>query len=249
MNTRKVIVVDDESAARKNLLKVIATFDELEVIAEAADGKTAIEKIRSLKPDIVFLDIEMPELGGFSVASATQDMNYHLVFLTAYDQYALEAFETNAIDYLMKPARPELVSRSIQKILRLEATKVVSPTINQGGKLVLADGSQNKVIDYKHLNYIETMGRYRCIHLTKSGHAHHNQSTIITSITLDDFAQRLAARDFFRLHRSYIVNLRNVIDITVQSRRHFVKLAQTDALIPISRSLLAETKKKIGESK
>ncbi|MEE4296155.1 MAG: response regulator, partial [Wenzhouxiangella sp.] len=119
-NHRRVIIVDDEPAAISNLREVIDAFDALEVIAEIGDGSTAIMEIRRHAPDVVFLDIEMPEVGGFDVARATADMDYQLVFVTAYDHYALDAFGTNAIDYLVKPVRPALLEKCIRKILRLE---------------------------------------------------------------------------------------------------------------------------------
>ena len=106
MIVKRVIIVDDEPAARANLRAVIDKFKQLKVIAEVGDGKTAIKEIQTLQPDIVFLDIEMPEVNGFDVAKATEHLNYQLIFATAYDQYALDAFDTKAIDYLLKPVRP-----------------------------------------------------------------------------------------------------------------------------------------------
>ena len=98
---RRVVLVDDEPSAISNLRRVLQGFEQLDVVAEVGDGEGAIEKITALRPDIVFLDIEMPGTNGFTVAEETAHIPYQLVFVTAYDQYALDAFGTNAIDYLL----------------------------------------------------------------------------------------------------------------------------------------------------
>ncbi|MCW8877250.1 MAG: LytTR family DNA-binding domain-containing protein [Kangiellaceae bacterium] len=243
---KTVIIVDDEPASRQSLKEVIDTFDELRIIAQIADGKSAIEQIKTKCPDIVFLDIEMPEVSGFEIAKATREVNYQLVFLTAYEQYALQAFETNAIDYLVKPARPELISRSIHKMLRQEIYALgQKEQTTATNRLVLSDYSQQKLIDYDHINYIESIGRYRRIHLTEDGIKIHNLETLISDTTLDEFCGKLPEDIFYRLHRSYIINSNRMIELKPQSRRHFVRLIGTNTLIPVSRSFLPVLRKRL----
>lgn len=239
----KVIIVDDELASRKSLLKVINEFPDMQVIAEISDGKTAIEQIRKQRPDLVFLDIDMPEVGGFDVAEATKDINYQLIFLTAYHEHALQAFDTHAIDYLIKPARPELITKSIDKILRQET--FASSQIQDNSKLILSEGGQQKVIELDHISYIESVARYRLIHLTKDGEGYHGYNSIISGLSLEEFDSQLESGCFFRLHRSYIVNLKKVIEIRLKARRHFAVLLGTEGLVPISRILVNETKQRI----
>ncbi|WP_444941986.1 LytR/AlgR family response regulator transcription factor [Microbulbifer sp. ZKSA004] len=249
MNTKKVIIVDDEPAARSNLIEVINTFDELKVVAQVTDGKSAIKQIITKSPDIVFLDIEMPEVNGFDVANATQHINYQLVFLTAYQHYALRAFDTNAIDYLTKPAHPELIKKSIRKILRQEMYALGQQTSStSGNRLVLSDYNQMKIFEYDQINYIDSIGRYRRIHLTETGVKSHNTNTIISDMTLDSFNEQLPKETFYRLHRSYIINSHRILELKLQSRRHFVRLSGTDTLIPVSRSFLSILKESIKVS-
>ena len=243
MSRKRVIIVDDESAARHSLKKVIDSFSELEVVAEVADGKSAIEQIIAKVPDIVFLDIEMPEVSGFDVAKATQHQGYQLVFLTAYEQYALQAFDTHAIDYLVKPARPALVAKCIGKMLKQEALVLSNQPSSVGkGRLVLSDYNQQTLLEYEHINYIESIGRYRRVHLTEAGCALHHSDTLLSDMTLDWFCEQLPETQFYRLHRSYIINSLRLLELVLQSRRHFVRLADTETLIPVSRGFLSTLK-------
>lgn len=145
MKTKRVIIVDDEPAARNNLKEVIAEFEFLTLVAEIGDGASAIEQIQVLQPDIVFLDIKMPELNGFEVACATEHIPYQLIFSTAYGHYALEAFNTRAIDYLVKPVRPSLVAKCIDKLMRHE--KIVLQSLQSDisyNSVALSDLSSSK---------------------------------------------------------------------------------------------------------
>jgi DNA-binding LytR/AlgR family response regulator len=143
----------------------------------------------------------MPELNGFDVAKATQGLTYQLIFMTSYEQYALKAFDTNAIDYLVKPARPELIAKSI--------------------------------------------GRYRRVHLTAQGASIHSTDTIISEQTLDGFCTQLPDSQFYRLHRSYIINATQLLELKYHTRKHFVLLAGTDVQIPVSRSFIHTLKERI----
>ena len=241
-NTRRVILVDDEPAAIRNLREVIDAFDALEVIGEINDGRTAISEIRRHAPDVVFLDIEMPEVGGFDVAAATADMDYQLVFVTAYDHYALDAFGTNAIDYLVKPVRPALLEKCIRKILRLEDVIVAAlkKSTADRDQLTLSDSSGMRVLRHAEIAFIEGIGRYRRIHLTGQGRAVHATDTILSDTTLDDFEQQLTSHTFIRLHRGYIVRLLGITRLLNESRRHFVQLDGVDQKIPVSRGKVRE---------
>lgn len=241
------MIVDDEPAARSHLRSVIELFKELEIISEISDGKTAIHEISKNNPDIVFLDIDMPEVDGFNVASATAHLNYQLVFVTAYDQYALNAFNTNAIDYLLKPVRPSLLQKCIKKILYQKdlAFELLEKEEIDTNHLVLAEGNSQRIINYEHICYIEAIGRYRRIHLTQSAEELYRMRTTVSDTTLDEFESILPESWFMRLHRSYIVNLKQIIGLTVESRRHFASLARLDIKIPVSRSKVKNLKARL----
>lgn len=244
---KRVVIVDDEAAAIHNLRSVLDDFEELEVIAEARDGERAIQEITKHRPDIVFLDIEMPGLNGFEVALQTAHLKHQLVFVTAYDEYALEAFRTHAIDYLLKPVRPSLLKTCIEKILRQEglAVEALEKQKTRSNNLVLSDGSDVRVLSYEHICFIEGLGRYRRIHLRPDGVALHQTQTIVSDTTLDEFESQLAEQKFMRLHRSYIVALGQVVELFSESRRHFVRLAEVEIKVPVSRSKVAELRTRI----
>ncbi|WP_144394571.1 LytR/AlgR family response regulator transcription factor [Pleionea sediminis] len=238
MTVKRVMIIDDESAARENLRAVIDKFNQLEVIAEVSDGESAIKEIERLKPDLVFLDIEMPNLDGFNVAQKTSYLSYQLVFVTAYEKYALDAFGTNAIDYLLKPVRPELLEKCINKILHHEEIVLEKLQLKNGqnNTLVLTDGNTSRVLNNEDISYIEGIGRYRRVHLTKEGQVNHKIETIISDTTLDEFESLLPSSEFMRVHRSYIINIQLVINIRKDKRRHFATLSDCSEAIPISRS-------------
>lgn len=241
---KRVMLIDDEPAAINHLRSVIDTFDELEIIAEIGDGRRAIKEIIKQEPDIVFLDIEMPEVTGFEVAKATADVSYQLVFVTAYDHYALEAFDTKAIDYLLKPVRPSVFKKCINKILHQEdmALEALEEQKGQSDSLVLSDGKVMRVVNQRHITYIEGIGRYRCIHLNQAGIGLHRMPTIVSGTTLDDFESQLSTSAFTRLHRSFIVSIEQIVDISVESRRHYVSLMESDMKIPVARAKVSELK-------
>ena len=244
---KRVVIVDDEPAAIANLRSVLDEFEALEVVAEVKDGSSAIEAIRHHRPDIVFLDIEMPGVNGFEVASKTSELLYQLVFVTAYDQYALDAFGTHAIDYLLKPVRPSLLRGCIEKILRQEdvVAEVLWKRESPSESLFLAEGSDVRALNHEHICLVEGLGRYRRFHLSPPGEELHGTRTIVSDMTLDELESQLPSADFMRIHRSYIVAIRRITELCLQSRRYFVKLADLDVDVPVSRSKIADLRSRL----
>ncbi len=233
-----MLIADDEPAARIELKRVIASFPELELVAECENGVSASAAIAEHEPDIVFLDIDMPELDGFGVAESTRDLPYHLVFLTAHHRFALRAFDTDAIDFLLKPARPSLIERCIEKILRRERAVLERASAEVSGKrqLVFADSGVSRVVDVSHILLIGALGRYRRLFLTEEGAQVHRQSTLISNTTLDEFMVELDSQWFMRVHRSCIVNMSKVVALHSRARRHFLSLEGGGDEIPVSRN-------------
>ncbi len=239
--------MDDEPAARAQLRDVIDALPELVVIGEVNDGNAAIEAITDQTPDIVFLDIDMPQVDGFSVAEATGHLMYQLVFVTAHHEYALQAFDTQAIDYLLKPARPSVIEKCLQKILRQEVLTLE----HRGGEskprtLVLTDSGTSRFINREHVLYIEGLGRYRRIHLSTDGMEVHNLETLLSDTTLDDFSGLLDENGFARVHRSYLVNLARVTALKSTGRRHDLFLEGVADAIPVARSRVKALKAALG---
>jgi len=243
---KRVLIVDDEPAARAQLREVISGVDNLTVIAEVSDGNAAIAAITEHTPDIVFLDIDMPGVDGFGVASATEHLMYQLVFVTAHHQYALKAFDTHAIDYLLKPARPAVIEKCLAKMLRQEVlTLEVKTEPPAGSTLVLTDSGTSRYVSKQHILYIEAMGRYRRIHLSEEGVTAHKLPTLLSDTTLDDFTLQLGESDFFRVHRGYLVSLAHVTSLKSQGRRLGVCLNGAEAPLPVSRSRAGDLKSAI----
>ena len=247
---KRVLIVDDEPAGRDQLREVIDEFDQLQLVAELQDGSSAVAAIREQAPDIVFLDIDMPGLSGLDVAAETADLNYQLIFVTAHHHYALQAFDTHAIDYLLKPVRPSTLEKCIWKILRQEnlAFESVWPQKTNSDCLVLSDGSSSRVVQHADILLIEGIGRYRRIHLTKAGIASHQINTIISDTTLDDFEIQLQKASFMRVHRSYIVNLELALELRNEDRRLLLRLEGYSDILPVARSRAALLKQKISQS-
>ena len=208
----KAIVIDDERLARNELKKLLIEFPEIEVIAEAANADEGIERIETLNPDLVFLDIQMPGRSGFDML-AELDKTPHVIFTTAYDEYALKAFEVNALDYLLKPVEPKRLADAIQK-LHLQEDKEVyhnhNSSVANNNRSLLVDDAQVFVKDgercwFVKLNEIrlfESVGNYAKVYFGN------NKPLILKS--LNALEERLDEKTFFRANRKHIVNLRMI---------------------------------------
>lgn len=206
----KAILIDDERLARMELRKLLAEFPEIEVIAEAANANEGIEKIESLGPDLIFLDIQMPGKTGFEML-ADLDFVPNVIFTTAYDEYALKAFEVNALDYLLKPVEPKRLADALQK-LQLQEDKEISggPCSSVLNRSLLAEDAQVFVKDGERCWFIklcdirlfESVGNYAKVYFGN------NKPLILKS--LNALEERLDEKTFFRANRKHIVNLRMI---------------------------------------
>ncbi len=205
---QKALIIDDERLARNELKKLLLEFPEIEVIGEAANAKEGLEKIESLSPDIIFLDIQMPGKTGFDMLTEL-DRAPHVIFTTAYDEYALKAFEVNALDYLMKPIEPLRLSDAIQK-LQLADEKEMSATmagINRGvltdkDQVFVKDGERCWFIKLSEVRLFESVGNYAKVFFSSY------KPLILKS--LNALEERLDEKIFFRANRKHIINLRMI---------------------------------------
>jgi len=217
----KAIVIDDEPAARRLMKNLLQEHDNVvEVIAEASTGKEAIEKIESLDPDLIFLDIQMPDLTGFEVIEQLKKKP-NIIFTTAYEQYAIKAFETFSIDYLLKPIKEERLEQSIEK---LKAFGRLNQSINVNGlqeiikqfqspkkatALPIKTGDRINLIRFENISYLEAQDKYVCV-FTIDG------QKFLTDQSLTILAEKLPSA-FCRIHRSYIINKEKIREM----HRHF----------------------------
>ncbi|HTI07528.1 MAG TPA: response regulator [Puia sp.] len=203
----RAIIIDDERLARNELKKLLLDFPEIEVIAEAANASEGVEKIDSLSPDLIFLDIQMPGKTGFDMLSELE-RTPNVIFTTAYDEYALKAFEVNALDYLLKPVEPKRLADALQK-LQLEEDKepisdhtisVNRSILNEHDQVFVKDGERCWFVKLSDIRLFESVGNYAKVYFGP------NKPLILKS--LNALEERLDEKVFFRANRKHIVNLR-----------------------------------------
>jgi two-component system LytT family response regulator len=200
-------IFDDERLARNELKKLLLDFPEIEVIAEAANAAEGVERIDSLNPDLIFLDIQMPGKTGFDML-AELERAPNVIFTTAYDEYALKAFEVNALDYLLKPVEPKRLADALQK-LQLEEDKepisdhtisVNRSILNEHDQVFVKDGERCWFVKLSDIRLFESVGNYAKVYFGP------NKPLILKS--LNALEERLDEKVFFRANRKHIVNLR-----------------------------------------
>lgn len=233
----RVLVVDDERLARSEVLRHLARHPEIEIVGEAADGATAVETIVDLAPDLVFLDIQMPELDGFEVLQALPDEERPVVvFVTAYDEFALRAFDARAVDYLLKPFDDErfdaalaraLVhvrdrSASLDELLDAVAREGRRPT-----RIATQSGQRFHLIDVADIERLEASRNYVLVH-TAGGE-------YLTRATLTSLEKRLDPSEFLRVHRGHVVRIDAVKAVDRLGSGDVSVRMRDDAEVPIAR--------------
>lgn len=202
----KVIIVDDERLAREELKSLLKNFPTIDIIGEASNPEEGIILIKELKPDLIFLDIQMPGMNGFDMLKKLDEIP-KVVFITAYDEFALKAFEVNALDYLLKPVDPERLKESIQKLQEPEEDFQTSlnkssdrhSKLTVGDKIFIKDGEKCWFVDINEIRTFESDGNYVKVYFDKY------RPLILRS--LNSLEERLDSKVFFRANRKYIVNL------------------------------------------
>lgn len=237
--TYKAIIIDDEKPARDIIRTFLKDFDEIEVLAECSDGFSGLKAIQDLKPDLVFLDIQMPKLTGFEVLELIDDAP-SIIFSTAYDQYAIKAFEMNATDYILKPYSRERFTQAVGKALvkfrtgipaQPEIQKIIQSADEKEELLQrIAVKTRHKVhvIGVNQISYLEAEGDYVMIH-TKEGN-------YLKEKTMKYFESHLDPDKFIRIHRSYIVNAESIERIELYDKESYSVLLKTGASLKASTS-------------
>lgn len=198
----KALIVDDERLARNELTRLLEKFPEIEIIGEAANGEEAIEKIETLNPDLVFLDIQMPGMTGFEVLEHLHVVP-NVIFVTAYDEYALKAFEVNALDYVLKPVELTRLEKAIEKVLVEAQENKNEDKLTRDSQIFIKDGEKCWFVKLENVRMFESEGNYVRLYFDNS------KPMILKS--LNNLEKRLNEKEFFRISRKYIINL-NWID-------------------------------------
>jgi two-component system, LytTR family, response regulator len=239
MKTIRIIIIDDEAPAREIIKHYLKEVESVEVIDECADGFSGLKSISTLKPDLVFLDIQMPRLTGIEMVEVLTEKP-EIIFSTAYDQYALRAFELNAADYLLKPFEKRrfliAVEKAIAKIRsgkgnKEEASKLLSKkpeSPSTVSRIVVRKANSISIIPVDQVRYVEAQDDYVMIY--------HKEGKALKQQTMKFYENNLPKESFFRIHRSYIVRIEEIKKIEPYSKDNYVALLQSGDKLPVSRA-------------
>jgi two-component system LytT family response regulator len=212
----KTILIEDEPLALQRLERLLQPYsDRIEIVDRAANGLEAVEKIEAVKPDLIFLDIQMPELNGFEVLDQLTHLPW-IIFSTAYDEYALKAFETNSIDYLLKPVDPERLRKALEKLQRLTGDETSAwreqlQKLLAGIKTPATKRIQVRIGD--HIRFLNPQDIYFFRAVDKYVEAHTFDESFLLTETLSQFETGLPAGDFVRIHRAALINLNHLSEV------------------------------------
>ncbi|MCH5598116.1 LytR/AlgR family response regulator transcription factor [Niabella ginsengisoli] len=240
----RTIIVDDERLARAELNKMLRHISDIEVVDEASNANEAIEKINSHQPDLIFLDIQMPGKTGFDMLSELEFIP-KVIFTTAFDEYALRAFEVNALDYLLKPIEPKRLEAAIKKINTLENKEIKSDEafinndlLTEQSQVFVKDGDRCWFIKLNEVRLFESIGNYAKVFF--NGH----KPLILKS--LNALEERLDPKTFFRANRKHIINLRMVEKIEPYFNNGLLVELKGGEKIEISRRQTVKFKEKMS---
>lgn len=234
----KTLIVDDERLARKEMRLLLAEFDEIFVVGEAENLSEAVEIIEKEKPQIVFLDIQLSNENGFELLEKTEQ-NFNLIFVTAFDAYAIRAFEVNALDYLLKPVNPDRLAKAIER-LKEEKTDEKSEIrpLEFDDRIFLELGTRSLFLKVNEISHINSAGDYSEI-FTISGKKH------LIEKPLREWEERLPEKHFLRIHRQTIINLEEIEEIETWFNRTFqVRLKNFRQKLAVSRRYAVKLKQK-----
>jgi two-component system, LytTR family, response regulator len=236
----RTLVVDDEPLARRNLTVLLARDPDIGVVGECSSGTEAIEVIRSSRPDLVFLDVQMPECDGFDVLELLgSDLPPAVVFVTAHDEYALRAFEAGALDYLMKP----FTNARLERALGRAKERLAHQAEHRPGapdRLIVKSAAQVLFVDVADIDWIEAANYYACLHVGATTH--------ILRRSLSVLEQELKRGSFCRIHRSTIVNLDRVRGFELMDDGEYAVLLKSGARLRASRRFRRTLQKRLGTS-
>lgn len=202
---KRALIIDDERLARSELKKLLVRFPDVEVVGEAINALDGSKKIAELDPDLLFLDIQMPDKSGFELLSELEKTPPQVIFTTAYDEYAIKAFEFNALDYLLKPIEPERLEDALHKMEEDVKEKEIPQSdfkLTEEDQVFVKDGDHYFFIKMGNIRLFESVGNYVRVYF--------EDKKPLTLKSLNALEERLDERMFFRANRKYIVNLRMV---------------------------------------
>jgi len=251
----RVLLADDESPARQRLRDLLHKDQQVTAIVEAENGLVAVEKIRQHKPDLVFLDVQMPELDGLGVIEAVGAEQMPLtIFVTAYDQHAIRAFDANALDYLLKPfsderfeaamarAKSRLDERNLRDFGRrmLQMVSKIPPQSRRWDRLVVKSAGSTRFLRVVEIDWIEAAGVYVTLHIAGK--------EFLYRASLAELAEKLDPQRFIRIHRSAIVNIESIVQLEPATHGEFDVVLRNGSRTRVSRTYRAQLEQRLGQS-
>ncbi|MBS4061567.1 MAG: LytTR family transcriptional regulator DNA-binding domain-containing protein [Bacteroidales bacterium] len=244
----RTLIIEDEEPARNLLRTFLESFEEIDLIGECSDGFSGLKTINELQPDLVFLDIQMPRLTGFELLELLDDIP-EIVFTTAYDEYALKAFDLNAVDYLMKPFSKQRLRQAVDKVIerfRIKSSgkEKVSQLVEQMHqkarpleRIVVKSGSKIHVIPIQDIEQLEAQDDYVMIHTA--------QGRFMKKETMASMEQNLPEDSFIRIHRSHIVNVSQIQRIEQYGKESYLLILKNGNQVSVSKSRIKDLKREL----
>ena len=239
----KAIIIDDEPLARMMVKEYLQFYPHIEVVQECSDGFEGMKAIQQHQPDLIFLDIQMPKINGFELLELI-DNPPQVIFTTAFEEYAIKAFDAHAADYLLKPFSKERFDKAMQKLSqqRINAVPEVVETALQStiqsNRIVVKDNGKIKIIPVTQVQYLEAADDYVKI-ITAEGH-------FLKKKTMQYFEDILPPQEFIRIHRSYIINAQLITRIDLHEKDSHLALLTTGQRLPVSKAGYAKLKEVLG---
>ena len=247
MRQFSAVIVDDEGPSRRRIRQLLGAEPDFQVIGECGGGRQAVEFLRRSPPDVLFLDVEMPEMDGFAVLDAVKSKHIPaVVFVTAYDRYALHAFDVRALDYLLKPfdrerfrdtlerARARVTTAEVSELSGKLRTLLGTPAPSLRERIVIRNGGRLTLLDTAAIDWIEAADNYVCLHCGSARH--------LIRETMNALEARLDRRAFVRIHRSFIVNLDRIAEMRPWFRGDYLVFLRDGTKLRLSRSYRASLK-------
>jgi two-component system, LytTR family, response regulator len=244
----KALIVDDEELARKLLREMLGNHPEIEIVAECGNGMEAVKAAAESKPDLMFLDVQMPKLSGLDVLELVDPAGIAVIFVTAFDQYAMKAFDVHAVDYLLKPYSKERFEAALERAKSQKAQKVpnaaaLATTMRPAGqfleRIVVKDGTKVTLVPAAKLEYVEALDDY--VSLATEG------KRLLKQQTISSLEAALDPAVFVRIHRSFLVNFERVTRIEPYGKDSKVAILANGVKLPVSRAGYERLRRLLGE--
>jgi two-component system LytT family response regulator len=236
MQRMRALIADDEPLARARLLRLLGQFPEIEVVADCGNGEDAISAMHAQQPDVVFLDIQMPDMDGFDVLdSLPRARQPHVVFVTAYSEHAVRAFEARAVDYLLKPVSAERLRQAVE---RLRFSPVARDTPAYPERLAVPIGARIHLVPTADIDHVGAHANYVELHM--------GVRSLVLRETLSHLESRLDPKRFLRVHRSRIVRLDGVVEAQAQDSGRYLLRLQCGARLVTGRSYSSRIRSALG---